>query len=78
MTKKPTPDLTNVGDVWFWILSPLNRAATHARDDDVRAEIAAAYFAVTEAFGFGGEAKIRRTPRGAAKRLAKWRYGRTA
>jgi hypothetical protein len=72
------PDLTNVGDVWFSILSPLNRAATFCRDDEVRAEIAAAYFACTEAFGFGGAAKIRRTPREAAKRTAEWRRGSTA
>jgi hypothetical protein len=66
MTKTPTPylpDLTNVGDVWFSILSPLNRAATFVRNDETRAEIVAAYFACTDAFGFGGYAKNRRTPR---------------
>lgn len=68
MPKSPTSKLTRqervaVGDAWFFWLSPLNAAYARTRPGPKRDDIAKTYFEIVEAVGFGGRAKIQRTPR---------------
>jgi hypothetical protein len=48
---------------WFFWLSPLNAAYARTRPGPKRDDIAKTYFEIVEAVGFGGRAKIQRTPR---------------